>query len=279
MSLIINADDLGYSENRDAGIFDAHACRAITAASLIVNGPTAQKAAKKAKEVGLYLSLHLNLTEGKSLTGPSIITNDRNEFFYKFSFWKLINHDIGRVSGAINKETRAQIERFRELTGGTPAHVDGHQHVHIFPGMCDILAPIFKEYGVLSVRIPDEDVSNYEWLEPERRTRYENRFPVCIRARLVYRSHGIRAPECFVGLGLMGKDMNTERILELLSRVFGVIEWMVHPGHCGGAHGQLFNDSFDVSEEREHELTELKKVKHTLKLTDWSLYGELASST
>ena len=86
MSLIINADDLGYSENRDAGIFDAHACRAITAASLIVNGPTAQKAAKKAKEVGLYLSLHLNLTEGKSLTGPSIITNDRNDFFYKFCF-------------------------------------------------------------------------------------------------------------------------------------------------------------------------------------------------
>lgn len=52
MSLIINADDLGYSSHRDAGIFECFANKCLTSASLMVNGPTAESAARKAVEVG-----------------------------------------------------------------------------------------------------------------------------------------------------------------------------------------------------------------------------------
>ncbi len=277
MSLIINADDLGYSSERDAGIFHAFECKAITAASLIVNGPSAEPAAKKAKEVGLCLGLHLNLTEGQSLTGPSAITTDTNLLYYKCEFWKLISHSVVDYADAIHDETSAQMERFKTLTGSYPKHVDGHQHVHIFPGMPDLLAPIFKEYGVLSVRIPDEDVENYAWLPAERKARYESRFPTCLRARLVYRKEGIRAPECFIGLGLMGKDMNHERFFETLAGAFGTIEWMVHPGYPRKAPRNFFADLFDSSSEREHELKVLKGLSHNLTLTDWSHY-ELRSS-
>ena len=69
MSLIINADDLGYSEHRDNGIFDCFQNGSISAASLIVKGPTSKSAAEKAKSLGLYIGLHLNLTEGLALTG------------------------------------------------------------------------------------------------------------------------------------------------------------------------------------------------------------------
>lgn len=272
--LIINADDLGYSSERDAGIFNAFECNAITAASLMVNGPSSESASKKAGEVGLYLGLHLNLTEGFSLSGPSKITDSKNQLYYKTSFGKILNSDMRDYLQAISKEVRAQFERFKELTGQYPLHVDGHQHVHIFPQMPDILAPIFKEYGVCSVRIPDEDVSNYEWLDKKRRNRYESRFPMCLRARLVYRRHDIRAPECFIGLGLMGKDMNRERFFETLSSVFGTIEWMVHPGYRRKKARSFFNDLFDTSEDREHELKELKQLKHGLELKDWSCYDD-----
>ena len=273
MPLIINADDFGYSENRDAGIIHAFECGAISAASLIVNGPTAEKASKKAKEVGLYLGLHLNLTEGCSLSGPSKITKDNNELLYKYSFWNLIENGLQECLDSICDEVRAQMERFRTLTGKFPSHVDGHQHVHIFPGMAEILAPIFREYGVLSVRIPDEDVSNYEWLEPSRRKRYENRFPICMRSRLIYRKYNIRAPECFIGLGLMGTDMQANRFFNALEDVFGTVEWMVHPGYIGVKRVGPFNDDFDISLGREHELNELKKIEHKINLADWSVYS------
>ena len=64
MSLIINADDLGYSKHRDNGIFACFENSSISAASLIVNGPTSEAATERAKKLGLCLGLHLNLTEG-----------------------------------------------------------------------------------------------------------------------------------------------------------------------------------------------------------------------
>jgi predicted glycoside hydrolase/deacetylase ChbG (UPF0249 family) len=276
MSLIINADDLGYSDQRDEGIFDAFQHNAISAASLMVNGPTAASAAKKAEELGLYLSLHLNLTEGLSLSGPCNITDKDNKMFYKYDFWNLISGDAKMYASSIAQETRAQIETFKELTGVLPTHIDGHHHVHIFPGMPDILAPIFQEYGVNSTRIPDEDISNYEWLDPVRKKRYESRFPTCMRARVVYRSYDIRAPECFVGLALMGHDMTNGRFFETIVGAFGTIEWMVHPGIVVPKKpvSTFFSDSFDTDPAREHELNTLKTVKHSLKLTDWSYYDD-----
>ena len=97
---------------------------------------------------------------------------------------------------------------------------------------------------------------------------------MCLRARLVYRRFDIRAPECFIGLGLMGKNMNRERFFETLSGVFGTIEWMVHPGYRRKKARSFFNDLFDTSEEREHELKELKQLKHGLELKNWSCYDE-----
>jgi len=272
MRLIINADDLGYSKHRDAGIFDAFKNSAISAASLMVNGPTAVEAAHKAIEMGLYLGLHLNLTEGPSLTGPSSITTNENEMFYKNDFLNLITTDFQKYVDAIDKETRAQIERFQELTGQFPCHIDGHQHVHIFPGIPDLLAPLFQEYGVKSTRIPDEDVSNCEWLDPDRKKRYENRFVSCLKGRLVYKSFDVRAPECFVGLTLMGNDQSSARFVQAISTSFGTIEWMVHPGTVVSSPSVSFSDKFDQDRGREHELLTLKGMTHALELVDWSVF-------
>ena len=273
MSLIINADDLGYSEHRDHGIFDCFQNGSISAASLIVNGPTSKSAAEKAKSLGLYIGLHLNLTEGLALTGVSSITNEQGQMYYKQNFMRLINSGVEPFQTAIIEETRAQFEKFKELSGEYPKHVDGHQHVHIFLGMPDILAPLFKEYGVLSTRIPDEDISACDWLSPEVKLRYQQRFIACIRARLVYKIHDIKAPECFVGLTLCGTNLTSERYLKSIENVFGIVEYMVHPGFIGTPKG-LFSDTFDSDKGRLNELNCLRKIKKVLPLVDWSVYSK-----
>lgn len=38
------------------------------------------------------------------------------------------------LSFQVREELEAQLDRFRELLGRNPTHVDGHQHVHVLPG-------------------------------------------------------------------------------------------------------------------------------------------------
>ena len=53
MRLIITADDLGYSQPRDDGIFYLFSIGAITQASLLVNGANARTALARAHAAGL----------------------------------------------------------------------------------------------------------------------------------------------------------------------------------------------------------------------------------
>jgi chitin disaccharide deacetylase len=90
--LIVNADDLGMTAAVNDGIFAAHEGGIVTSASLMVARPAARAAAERlAGFPGLAVGLHLELGEG---------------------------------------ELRHQLERFRELTGRDPTHVDSHKHVH-----------------------------------------------------------------------------------------------------------------------------------------------------
>ena len=51
--LVINADDFGYSSERDAGILDCYHDNSISSVSLMVNGCHAKEAVEKAKICGL----------------------------------------------------------------------------------------------------------------------------------------------------------------------------------------------------------------------------------
>lgn len=89
--LVVNADDLGLSEAVNEGVFAAHEEGIVTSASLMVARPAASAAvAALAKHPELAVGLHLEV-EG---------------------------------------EFRSQLERFRELVGRDPTHLDSHHHAH-----------------------------------------------------------------------------------------------------------------------------------------------------
>lgn len=272
MKIVVNADDLGYSAHRDRGIFDCFQKGYISAASLMVNGPTAVAAAGQAVEVGLCMGLHLNLTEGAPVAdNVSSLIHADGTMCYKNEFWAMSRNPSPTFLEDVKKEAVAQLERFKLLSGQYPIHVDGHQHVHIAPGVATVLAGVFATYGVTSVRIPDEDVSEMDWLPDEKRKRYENRYFYAIKARIIYKKHGIVAPECFVGLGLCGTDMTHERMTAALKNTYGMVECMVHPGHPGfmGTATEPFNDPFDTSPDRLHEYTMLNFFVDRI-LTEWN---------
>ncbi|HYG96193.1 MAG TPA: ChbG/HpnK family deacetylase [Solirubrobacterales bacterium] len=104
--LIVNADDLGMSAAVNAGIFAAHEHGIVTSASLMVLRDDAVAAVDA-------LSAHPALAVGLHLEWRSSFGGDMP--------------DKGRTPA---EECRAQLERFRELVGRDPTHLDSHKHVH-----------------------------------------------------------------------------------------------------------------------------------------------------
>jgi predicted glycoside hydrolase/deacetylase ChbG (UPF0249 family) len=271
MQLIINADDLGYSPHRDAAIFELFRMGKITSASLIVNGPTAATASERARLVGLPIGLHLNLTEGEPLTSGLVKADGK--LAYKMEFRRLAHCAPKDFIEAVDEEVAAQLERFKALTGAYPTHVDGHQHVHILPNMPTLMAPVFKLYGVQSIRIPEEDVDDYEWVSAERKKHYNIRYLDAVAARMVYMKHGFKLNDSFVGFALSGANMTAKRLEQCLGQASGLTEMLVHPGFLPeNENVTAFCDTFDEDPGRQTEFDCLSNFAFRQKVVSWSVF-------
>jgi len=132
--LIVNADDLGYTEATTSGILHAHAHGILTSASLMVRRPAARDAAERAAAAGLHdLGLHLDL----------------GEWVYRGDRWQPLYEVVDREdAAAVAAECRAQLAAFRDLVGRGPTHLDSHQHVHLDEPVRGIALSIATELGV-----------------------------------------------------------------------------------------------------------------------------------
>jgi predicted glycoside hydrolase/deacetylase ChbG (UPF0249 family) len=127
--LIVNADDYGFSEGVSRGIIEGHLQGVITSTSVMVNMPFAGEAISKAKlqASDLGLGLHLNLTWGHPVLP---IADVRSLVSEEGVFWDLLHLAVSPPeSSHIQSEIFAQFDRFTELAGGNPDHLDSHQFV------------------------------------------------------------------------------------------------------------------------------------------------------
>lgn len=105
--LIVNADDFGYSRGINRGIVEAHERGVVTSTGLMVNVPASEEAAHLAAAIpDLSVGLHVNFTNEAQ---------------------RLVEFDDPRVC---RTELWRQLDRFVELVGRMPSHLDSHQHVH-----------------------------------------------------------------------------------------------------------------------------------------------------
>lgn len=137
--LIVNADDFGRSPGINAGILRAHVEGVVRSASLMVRYPAAEEAARAAREQpGLGVGLHLDL----------------GEWVYAGGEWRAA-YEVADTDdrSAVERELEHQLERFAELTGGgTPTHIDSHQHVHRDEPVRAVVADAARALGGVPVR-------------------------------------------------------------------------------------------------------------------------------
>lgn len=250
-TLVITADDLGIDPRRDDGILVAFARGAITQASLMVTGRSAESAVRAARRIGLPLGLHLDLTETPPSAPERAIASLLDAHGSKRGKHGL-REALARgeiVDTHVAVEARAQIDLFTAMVGAPPSHVDGHQHAHCVPALAAILAPVLAEAGVRTTRIPEQRAVN---VPDETAARfYRSVSDDGARARAVYAAHGITSTTRFVGLDLMGAASAPEKLEAAVRAELDAasIELMCHPGYVGEGI-----DDFNQSPAREHEL-------------------------
>jgi chitin disaccharide deacetylase len=103
--LIVNGDDFGASPGINRGIQEAHERGILTSTSLIVNGSSADQAARVAKAFP-DLSIGLHAVVDDELKGSP-------------------NRSL-----EIGPSLRRQLRRFEELIGRPPTHLDSHHNAH-----------------------------------------------------------------------------------------------------------------------------------------------------
>ena len=131
--LIINADDLGRSRNETDAVLACHARGRVTATSAMVFMADSERAASLARAAGIPVGLHLNLSErftGAGVPAEVRSRHDRVVRFLKASRYALVLFNPLRAAD-FAAVVAAQFAEFRRLYGAEPAHVDGHQHMHL----------------------------------------------------------------------------------------------------------------------------------------------------
>jgi predicted glycoside hydrolase/deacetylase ChbG (UPF0249 family) len=135
--LIVNADDWGGFRSGTDAIETCFAVGAISSSTAMVHMTDSRRAAEIALERGRPIGLHLNLTQPFDAPDVPRAARDRQRrlcaHFKSLRLRRWAPSADPRVRALVADGIRDQRERFAELYGGEPTHIDSHHHVHVCP--------------------------------------------------------------------------------------------------------------------------------------------------
>ena len=137
--LTICADDYGLTQAVTGGILEAIEAGRLHATGAMTTRPYWKVAARDLASLGegVEAGLHLDLTLGPALTGLKSLT--RNGRLPSILQMIRMAHAGQLPEAELRAEIGAQIDAFGSYFGRAPAFIDGHQHVHMLPGIRDWL--------------------------------------------------------------------------------------------------------------------------------------------
>jgi chitin disaccharide deacetylase len=199
--LIVNADDFGLSPGVSAGILAAHRHGIVTSTTALVTDEAHARLEAAARDSGLGIGVHVNLTLGRPLTGGRSLVGPDGRFI----------RDARRASAQastrdVEREVGAQLEAFVTRFRKPPTHLDTHHHVGLHTPVREVVLAAAARLGI-PVRSQDA------------------------HARARARSAGLRTPDHFFGESGPDAYWSLARTLAHLARLpLGNSEFMTHPG-------------------------------------------------
>jgi len=233
-TLIVHADDLGYSRAVNRAILRAHRCGVLNSCSFLVAAPAADHAATMVQSCrSLGVGVHLSLTTALVLGRDAVprLTAAFPALLDVVQAWRsgtadhaILVPELERLERAVpgeevEREFEAQVARFSTLVGRRPTHLDTHQHVHVRPLIRDALVRVAQRHA-LPVRQMNPALQHD------------------------LRHEGIPTTDVFVEAPTDGQHLGlrlTEFVETVSQHAHGVTEVLFHPGF----RGRHANDAFD----------------------------------
>jgi predicted glycoside hydrolase/deacetylase ChbG (UPF0249 family) len=133
--VVLCADDFGLTEGVSRGILELAEAGRISATGAMTNRPDWPRLAPALRPLAgrIGVGLHLNLTTAEPLGAmPGLAPGGRFPALGDLMGRAL----MGRLpAGEVEGEIERQLDAFEQAFGAPPAFVDGHQHVHVLPGI------------------------------------------------------------------------------------------------------------------------------------------------
>ena len=231
--IILNADDFGRHTLINAAVEKGVADGVLRSATIMPGGAAFDDAAAlAARTPALGVGIHLTLVNGNPILPPAeipslvteagVFVDDHTAFAVRLL--------CGRVNLAeVRAELAAQLRRV-ETAGIHPTHADSHQHMHVLPGVIDIVLDLCAAAHISAMRTPRAPLfaGNFGGIG-----QLIGRAGLSILARRAAekaRQRGIRTPDHFAGI-VAGEAVDTEALTQIAANLKGgTTEVMLHPG-------------------------------------------------
>ncbi len=247
-NLIVNADDLGWTDGVNRGIVEAFHHGIVTSTSLLANGAAFAGGVEAARSApGLGVGVHLNLSDGRPVADRETVTsllNKDGEFAGGPENLLLRRARRGLLLAEVENEWDAQIQKVRDA-GISPTHLDGHKHVHMLPGLFEIALKLAKRHDIGAIRVALEASSLRAALSSGSKQNAGVVMKQGVQARglkLLARDAreraehaGISTADYFCGIAQTG-ELTREGVEQFVKSLpDGTTELMCHPGYADAA--------------------------------------------
>ena len=241
--LFVIADDFGIGPETSRAILELGHEELLSGTTLLVTSIHAEAAVQAWKHADTPLSLgwHPCLTMDRPLSTdvPSLVDAEGRFFGLGTLLRKLFRKSIKRAD--VERELRAQYQRYLDLVAEPPALVNGHHHIHIFEPIRSVLLELLSDTKPYLRRVVEP--WRCFWQVPG--VRLKRRFLSTVGKRSAKHQAGFPGADELLGITdppFVGLPDFFPRWLRA-SRA-GTVELMVHPGYHdatidGRDNGQL----------------------------------------
>jgi len=247
-NLIVNADDLGWTDGVNRGILEAFHHGIVTSTSLLANGAAFAGGVQAARSApGLGVGVHLNLSDGPPVADRETVTsllNEDGKFAGGPESLLLRRARRGLRLAEVESEWDAQIQKVCDA-GIAPTHLDGHKHVHMLPGLFEIALKLAKRHDIGAIRVSLEASGLRAAISSGKKQHAAVVLKQGVQARglkLLARDAreqaghaGISTADYFCGIAQTG-ELTREGVAQFVKSLpDGTTELMCHPGYTDAA--------------------------------------------
>ena len=176
--IIFHADDFGMNTAVNLGILSAFRDGLLTSTSILANAPAAEVAcqswgkfvlehasgtfasSEKRRQVSesslpFDLGIHLNLTQGRPLTGeqfPAVLLDPNGDFPGIGKMFARLRLATSSQRNAVEAELHAQVAWMCDH-GLRPTHLNGHQYIEMIPQVSTLVPGILSRFSIGTVRV------------------------------------------------------------------------------------------------------------------------------